>query len=153
MSTNSSLIGWIRSDVGDDATTPKYTDANINTYIDKAVNVILRSRLGTDDFNYTSASGVLDPDPSGVTHKECAVKELVVFTVEDIIYKREYRDSTRKGIKIQDGDTSVDTSAAIGGYKDLIYGKDGSIIKLERAIRSFVLCSGDGSGGGASAYY
>jgi len=146
--TVATIINQIRYDIGDyDESDYTYTDATMLLFIEKAVNIILKGRLGITDFNYTYANGAISPDPSANTDDHITVRRLIVLAVETIIERNEYRSAIGRSIKIRDADTELNTGGSLGSYKDLVSGAGGAKDEFEKAIREFTLDKG------AAAYY
>ena len=108
------MAGNIREElsvlIGDDnPTNEKYTDHALNIFIRSALNR-LKSRVG---LAISISNGTLVPAAS---QEE---SDLILLQVRCMIARREYVSASRKGIKIRQGDSSIDTTSVLTPYKDL----------------------------------
>jgi len=134
--TRDELVSYIRTDLGDVAET-RYTDAEIFSYIDKACNVMIKSRVGMTYFDFASASGVITPDINADTDDNAMIKNMIVFGAEYLVLSQEYWKILRQTISVRDGDSAISLGGSAGGYKDLLSGDGGVGSKFEQAIRAY----------------
>lgn len=114
------IITSVRSDIGDDSTTQIFTDNQYKIFIGKASSY-LNMRLvpnpasgSSQYFNWDSNTNIFSDTFNDTMFS------LLLMKVECLIQKRRYITSISKGIKVQDGDTSIDTSVSFGGYDKLL---------------------------------
>ncbi len=123
-----------------------YTNAQWDSLVERSVSRVNR-KLGLDgrDGELTLASGTYtrsDADP--VTS---AIGDIVLLQTECIIVKSVRRSATGKGIKVKDGDSSIDTTASFGGYDDVVNDICG---ELDKAIIDYQTTDPDGESGAAT---
>lgn len=129
------IITSVRSDIGDDGATQTFTDDQYKIFIGKSASY-LNMRLynnpasGTSPiYNWSSGVGTFSDTFSDTMFS------LLVMKMECLIQKRRYITSISKGIKVQDGDTLIDTSVSFGGYNNLLGNpKFGICMQVEKLI-------------------
>jgi len=110
----------------DDPTDERYTDNALNIFIRSALKR-LKSRVG---LSISISNGTLSP---AATEEE---SDLISLQVRCMIARREYVSASRKGIKIRQGDSSIDTTGTLGPYKDL---SKEVCTQLEDSIKEYIV--------------
>lgn len=87
------------------------SDAKIRDILVKSIRRI-NTKIGTSFAYYVASSGI-SPTPTE------AQGELILLQAECLLAKRRYASSVSKGIRIKDGDTSIDTTGSFSGHSDL----------------------------------
>lgn len=108
----STYISAVRADIADDSASPTYTDTQMINIFKKSM-LELNLLIGTS-FQYYPANSGIFPQP---TSDQAA---LLIALTECKISKRARSSAVSKGIRVKSGEESIDTTAAFGGYKDLI---------------------------------
>ena len=101
-------IDAIKVDFGDPT---DITDAKLRDLLVKSIRRI-NIKIGTS-FEYFAASSGIVPTPTEVE------AELILLQAECLYAKRRYATAVSKGIKIKDGDTSIDTTGSFGGQSEV----------------------------------
>ena len=123
-----------------------YTSAEWDSLVERSISRVNR-KLGLDgrDGELTLASGTYTrSDAAAVTS---AIGDIVLLQTECVIVKSIRRAATGKGIKVKDGDSSIDTTASFGGYDDVVQDICG---ELDKAIVDYKTTDPDGEAGAAT---
>jgi hypothetical protein len=139
------LITQLRLDL--DITTSDYTDAELQIFIEKALNRLNRKLkfTGTSaELSFSSSTGTITPTPNST------IFDLIVLQVECIIVKTRRAESVKKGIKVRDGDSSIDTTAGFGGHGDMV--RD-ACQEVDEAIKKYLRDQGDAAVHGQMMQY
>lgn len=130
------IITSLRTDLGDDGTTQSFTDDQYKIFIGKASSYLNMRLYNVDGsgvsipvYNWSSGTATFGNVFSDTMFS------LLLMSVECMIQKRRYITSISKGIKVQDGDTSIDTSVSFGGHNQLLgHPKFGVCTQVEKLI-------------------
>lgn len=112
--------------------TTEYTDAQLTSFIEKAINRLNRrlEYTGTsNEISLNSTTGVITPTPNST------IQDFLVMQTECLIVKRDRRIAVGKGIRVKDGETEIDTTASFRGFNDVVTDICG---ELDEAIKDFI---------------
>ncbi len=127
----SNYVEAIKNDFGED------TDYTNTDYVNLVIKAIRRVnwRINTLFSYYPTVSGI-SPVP---TEQQA---DIIVAQAECLLSKRMRSKAVSKGIMVKDGDSQIDTTAAFGGYKDLV---DDNCQNLEKLIALYMSenCAGE----------
>lgn len=104
----------IKTDLG---ITTEFTDTELTTFIQKALNRLNRrlNYVGTSqELSFDSGLGVILPTPS------TALLDLITLQSECLIASRSRVSAVAKGIRVRDGDSEIDTTASFGGHNAIV---------------------------------
>jgi hypothetical protein len=120
------LIEEVRFYMGDDATPYIYTDEKVGKSVEKALPLI-NDRL---NWSCVYVSGSISPSPTDFQ------REIYSLQAARLIMHEKLWTLAQKGLKIRDGETSIDISAASASANDAIKYLDG---ELEKRINSYLM--------------
>lgn len=106
------FISAVRTDIGDDGTTQTYTDSQIVELLKKSIRDV-NLMIGTSFYYYPIPSGIA-PSPTD------AQGALIIAYTECLVARRAQKAAVRKGIRVKSGEESIDTTAAFGGYAQMV---------------------------------
>lgn len=132
------FITAVRADLGDDGSTLTYTNAQLIEIIKKSIRDI-NMLIGTAFYYYPTPSGIA-PLPTE------AQGSLIIAYSECLIARRAQKAAVRKGIRVRSGEESIDTTAAFGGYSQMV--KD----DCDRFNKLFAKYMDTAAGGGAAEH-
>jgi hypothetical protein len=119
----------IRAAIGDDDPADEtFTDQQLNIFI-KASLKRLGVRVG---MAIAITNGVLAP---AATAGESG---LISLQAQCIIAQRQFRTASLKGVKVSQDESSVDTSAGLGGLRESVSGAGSPCQQLEDLIREYL---------------
>ena len=123
-----------------------YTNAEWDSLVDRSVSRINRKlNLTSNDGELTLASGTYTRDDAGAVTD--SVGDIVLLQTECIIAKSLRRTAVSKGIRVKDGDSSIDTTASFDGHNDIVEDVCG---ELDKAILDYQVADPDGESGAAT---
>ena len=123
-----------------------YTDAQWDSLTERAVTRINRKLNLTDqDGELVLASGTYTRSDAGELSD--SVTDIVLLQVECILAKTLRRSAVSKGIRVKDGDSSIDTTAGFDGHAGVV---DDICGELNQAIIDYKVQDPDGEAGAAA---
>ena len=123
-----------------------YTDAQWNSLTERAVTRINRKLNLTDqDGELVLANGTYTRSDAGELSD--SVTDIVLLQVECILAKTLRRSAVSKGIRVKDGDSSIDTTAGFDGHAGVV---DDICGELNQAIIDYKVQDPDGEAGAAA---
>ena len=123
-----------------------YTNAEWDSLVDRSVSRINRKlSLEGRDAELTLASGTYTRSDEGDLSD--SITDIVLLQTECIVVKSLRRSSISKGIRVKDGDSSIDTTASFGGHDDVVSDICG---ELDKAILDYQVSDPDGESGAAA---
>jgi hypothetical protein len=123
-----------------------YTDAQWDSLTERAVTRINRKLNLTDqDGELILASGTYTRSDAGELSD--SVTDIVLLQVECILAKTLRRSAVSKGIRVKDGDSSIDTTAGFDGHAGVV---DDICGELNQAIIDYKVQDPDGEAGAAA---
>lgn len=123
------IVENLKTDLGllDDA----FTTGEFARFIDKAVKRINRRLCFTGtaaELTFNTLTGQISPVP------DSTICDFILMQAECMISKRNFNVGIRKGIRVKDGETEIDTTAGFGGFSDMIKSFCG---ELDEAVKEF----------------
>lgn len=103
------IIDIIKIDMG---LTTEYTDSQYETLISKALRRLNR-KIGTS-LSISQTTGTIDPSPTDT------ILDLIILQTECLIAKNRRGQAVSKGIRVRDGDSSIDTTASFSGHESVV---------------------------------
>lgn len=70
------------------------------------------------DYTYSVSGSTITPDP--IAQVDIVFQALVPLKAACIVTQGEFRLALQQGIKVRDGDSSIDTSVGFRGYRDIL---------------------------------
>jgi hypothetical protein len=135
-----------RSEVDLGLSTTAYNNAEWTSLVDRSVSRINRKlSLEGGDGELTLASGTYTRSDLG--NLSDSITDIVLLQTECIVVKSLRRSSISKGIRVKDGDSSIDTTASFGGHDDVVSDICG---ELDKAILDYQVADPDGEAGAAA---
>jgi hypothetical protein len=123
-----------------------YTDAQWVSLTERAVSRINRKlNLSGQDSEITLSAGTYTRSDSGAITD--SIGDIVLLQVECIVAKTLRRSAVSKGIRVKDGDSSIDTTAGFDGHAGVV---DDICGELNQAIIDYKTQDPDGEAGAAS---
>lgn len=123
-----------------------YTDAQWNSLTERAVTRINRKlNLSGQDGELVLANGTYTRSDAGELSD--SVTDIVLLQVECILAKTLRRSAVSKGIRVKDGDSSIDTTAGFDGHAGVV---DDICGELNQAIIDYKVQDPDGEAGAAA---
>ena len=111
---SSDITDLVKLDLG---LTDEFTDAEYNDFVNKAVKRINRRLCLTGTSSqmvFDTGTGIITPAPNDT------FIDFLVMQIECFLVKRDRKTAVGKGIKVKDGETSIDTTASFKGFDDQI---------------------------------
>ncbi|MFA5759936.1 MAG: hypothetical protein WC942_11350 [Clostridia bacterium] len=95
------------------------------------------------DYTFDLESYDITPDPVAYSYNDA----IALFTLKTacMLNQNQYITATGTGIKVKDGDSSVDTTAGFGGYKDIL--TLGPCAAYQKLLKSMALTRSMNAGG------
>lgn len=123
-----------------------YTDAQWDSLTERAVTRINRKlNLSGQDGELVLANGTYTRSDAGELSD--SVTDIVLLQVECILAKTLRRSAVSKGIRVKDGDSSIDTTAGFDGHAGVV---DDICGELNQAIIDYKVQDPDGEAGAAA---
>jgi len=123
-----------------------YTDSEWDSLVDRSVSRINRKlSLSGNDGELTLASGTYTRSDAGAVTD--SVGDIVLLQTECVIAKSLRRTAVSKGIRVKDGDSSIDTTASFDGHNNIVEDVCG---ELNSAIIEYKSSDPDGESGAAT---
>jgi len=124
------ITNQIKTDIA--ATATELSDEAIQIFIVKSLdrlNMKLMLEGTSAELSFDDSKGVVVPTPSS------SMRALIVMQAECLIVKKRQADAVRKGIRVRDGESEIDTTAGFRGHGDVV---SGVCKELEDAIAAFL---------------
>ena len=112
--------------------TTEFTDAQLTTFVVKAINRLNRrlELTGTSsELSFDTGTGTISPSPNST------MQDFLVMQTECLLMKRDRRVAIGKGIRVKDGETEIDTTASFAGWNDSVEDICG---ELDEAVEKFL---------------
>ena len=123
-----------------------YTNTEWDSLVSRSVVRINRKlSLTGNDGELTLASGTYTRDDAAAVTD--SIGDIVLLQTECIISKSLRRSAVSKGIRVKDGDSSIDTTASFTGHNDIVEDICG---ELSEALTSYLTVDPDGEAGAAT---
>ena len=126
--------------------TDAYTDSEWDSLVDRSVTRINRKlSLTGNNGELTLAAGTYTRDDAVAVSD--SVGDIILLQTECIVTKALRRAAVSKGIRVKDGDSSIDTTASFDGHDSIVNDVCG---ELDSAIIEYNSTDPDGEAGAAS---
>jgi len=123
--------------------TTDYTDAQWGSLTERAVTrTNRRLALAGTDVELIYSPSTLTYARTDAASVSDSLADIVLMQVECIAIKQLMRTAVNKGIKVKDGDSSIDTTAGFGGHDSLV---SNVCSELDQAILDYKINEADGS--------
>lgn len=123
-----------------------YTDAQWDSLTERAVSRINRKlNLSDQDGELILSTGTYTRSDAEALSE--SITDIVLLQVECIIAKTLRRSAVSKGIRVKDGDSSIDTTAGFDGHAGVV---DDICGELNKALVDYQVQDPDGQAGAAS---
>lgn len=129
------LVIMLRVLINDLKTPQKNTDAYLQQVLVTA-GIMVDSEIAFNyAYEYDISAITIAPDP--ITNQDIIFQALVPLKAACIMTQGDFRLALSQGIKVRDGDSSVDTSVGFRGYRDILqFGPCAVYDKLKWDIQS-----------------
>lgn len=125
----SDITDLVKLDLG---LTNEFTDVEFNDFVNKAVKRVNRKLCLTgtsDQMVFDEGTGIITPAPNDTK------LDIIVLQIECFVVTRDRKTAVGKGIKVKDGETSIDTTASFGGFNQQVRTICG---ELDEAVSEFL---------------
>lgn len=140
------MVPLFRVEIGDIGTTQKYTDLQLKKKLVVAGSQLYNMALPQNAFDYTYSFTIdagdgsawdVSPDPI-YTSKDVDFVNLWILKSLCSEAKTGLINASVNAIKVKDGDSSIDTSASFGGYKNLLESEGGPCKAFAEAWKRYL---------------
>jgi hypothetical protein len=145
MAWNTDLVLITRVLISDVATPQTYVDEYIERVLITAGIMVDADFPFSYDYTYDISTLTISPDP--VLSSDSAFMALIPLKAACILTQGEFKQALGQGIKVRDGDSSIDTSVSFRGYRDILeMGPCAAYEKLKWSLLASGEAVGDGVG-------
>jgi len=147
------MVPLIRAEVNDLGTTQRFTDLEYKKKLVVSARQVQDMASNIAPFTYTYTFTIdtgdgttwdISPDPIDTSTDEDFVN-LWTLRVLCSDARSGLISASSNAIKIKDGDSSIDTSAGFGGYKELLSGAGGPCAGFQSAWKEYIFRKQDGN--------
>jgi hypothetical protein len=112
------LVLMLRVLIGDLITPPKNMDAYLKRVLIAAGILVVNDIDLVQDYIFDISNITIVPDP--IDTKDILAQALIPLKAACIMNQAQFQVSLSQGIRVRDGDSSLDTSVSFGGFKDIL---------------------------------
>jgi hypothetical protein len=107
------IVHLVKVDMGLSDT--DYTSSQYKSLVDKSL-IRLNRRISTAlvASGSTTVQAIISPNPTDT------ILDLIILQTECLVAQNQRRQAISKGIKVRDGDSSIDTTSSFGGHAQVV---------------------------------
>lgn len=112
------LVLVLRVIINDFNTPQKNTDSYLQRVLVTA-GILMKQEIQLSfDYTFDISNVTISPDP--IEEDDSVLQALLPLKAACVINQGEFRTAIGQGIKVKDGDSSIDTSVSFRGYRDIL---------------------------------